>query len=148
VDDVAVPTEDRAGARGEGPPEPTNRAEPSDSGWAYRLGGLRRAVVRLPFGRQIWRVGVGLIGLIIIVVGIILLPLPGPGWLIIFMGLAVWGTEFEWAKRLLGFARRQVARWTSWLLRQPRWLQISCAFLGLLFLAGVLFGSWWLVGRL
>jgi uncharacterized protein (TIGR02611 family) len=102
----------------------------------------------LPFGRQIWRGLVGVVGLAVIVVGVILLPLPGPGWLIIFVGLAIWGTEFTWARRLLTFARAQVARWTEWLRRQSRWVQVLCAVLSMVFLAGVLLGSWWLTRRI
>jgi uncharacterized protein (TIGR02611 family) len=120
----------------------------ADPGRPSRLGGLRRAVVRLPFGRLIWRTAIGFIGLVVIVTGIILLPLPGPGWLIIFLGLAIWGTEFEWAKRLLRFARAQVERWTGWLLARPRWIQLAVGVVGLIFLGGVLFGSWWLVRQI
>jgi uncharacterized protein (TIGR02611 family) len=120
----------------------------AEPGPQSRLGGLRRAVLRLPFGRLIWRTAIGFIGLVVIVTGIILLPLPGPGWLIIFVGLAIWGTEFEWAKRLLRFARAQVDRWTGWLLARPRWIQLVVGVLGLIFLGAVLFGSWWLVRQI
>lgn len=47
-----------------------------------------------------------------------MLPLPGPGWLIIFTGLGLLATEFSWAKRLLRFARATLKRWTAWLGRQ------------------------------
>jgi uncharacterized protein (TIGR02611 family) len=42
------------------------------------------------------------LGLALVLVGIILaLPLvPGPGLLVIFVGLTVLSTEFEWARRL------------------------------------------------
>ena len=43
------------------------------------------------------------LGCIIIVVGIILLPLPGPGWAIIFVGFAVLATEFKQAERVRDF---------------------------------------------
>lgn len=39
------------------------------------------------------------IGVPIIIVGIILIPLPGPGLLIVFAGLFVLSLEFEWAER-------------------------------------------------
>ena len=52
-----------------------------------------------------WRGGIFLVGLAVVVAGVILLPLPGPGWLIIFAGLAIWATEFGWALRVL--------RWTK-----------------------------------
>jgi uncharacterized protein (TIGR02611 family) len=111
----------------------------------HRFGALRRTVLRLPFGLQIWRGVIGVSGLAVIVVGIILLPLPGPGWLIIFLGLGIWGTEFDWARRLLGFARAQVSRWTQWVLGKPRWIQLCVGALCVLFVLGILIGSWWLV---
>ena len=67
---------------------------------------LRRRVnsVRLWFharrgGAQIWRVGVALVELVVVVVGIVLLAAPGPGWLVIFLGLGIWATEFAWQSR-------------------------------------------------
>lgn len=39
-------------------------------------------------------------GLILLVAGIIMLITPGPGWLFIFLGMGLWGTEFHWAHRL------------------------------------------------
>jgi uncharacterized protein (TIGR02611 family) len=95
-------------------------------------------------GRLVWRVVVTLIGVAIIAVGIVLLPLPGPGWLIIFAGLGVLSTEYEWAKRLLRFARDRVGRWTDWVVRQPRLIQAFVSLLGLVFLGAVSFGVWYL----
>jgi uncharacterized protein (TIGR02611 family) len=97
-------------------------------------------------GRLVWRVVVTLIGVAIIAVGIVLLPLPGPGWLIIFAGLGVLSTEYEWAKRLLRFARDQVGRWTDWVVRQSRLVQGFVALLGLVFLGAVSVGVWYLYG--
>ncbi|MCF3964355.1 TIGR02611 family protein [Streptomyces fuscigenes] len=56
----------------------------------------------------VWKVGVFVVGLGVIGGGIILLPLPGPGWLVIFGGVALWGTEFVWAQRMLRWAKRKV----------------------------------------
>jgi uncharacterized protein (TIGR02611 family) len=53
-----------------------------------------------------------------VVGGLVLVPLPGPGWLIVFAGLAVLATEFAWAARTLRFARGTLASWSQWLLRQ------------------------------
>ena len=43
-----------------------------------------------------------IVGVLLILVGIVLsLPLvPGPGLLVVFLGLSVLGGEFEWARRL------------------------------------------------
>ena len=53
----------------------------------------------------VWQGGVFVVGLAVVVGGIILLPLPGPGWLIIFGGMAIWGTEFSWAQRVVRWTR-------------------------------------------
>ncbi|MEO3844889.1 TIGR02611 family protein [Streptomyces sp. CNZ287] len=55
-----------------------------------------------------WQVGVFIVGLAIVIGGIILLPLPGPGWLVIFAGMAVWATEFVWAQIILHWTKRKV----------------------------------------
>ncbi|GLV73551.1 TIGR02611 family protein [Streptomyces hygroscopicus] len=55
-----------------------------------------------------WQVGVFVVGLAVVVVGIIMLPLPGPGWLVIFAGMAIWATEFVWAQLVLAWTKRKV----------------------------------------
>jgi uncharacterized protein (TIGR02611 family) len=40
------------------------------------------------------------LGFTVVITGIILLPLPGPGWLVIFAGFAILATEFEFAERV------------------------------------------------
>lgn len=50
--------------------------------------------------------------------GIVAIPYPGPGWLIVFAGLAILASEFEWAKRVLHYARGKYDAWTDWLGRQ------------------------------
>ncbi|WP_149183814.1 TIGR02611 family protein [Streptomyces sp. TRM49041] len=55
-----------------------------------------------------WQVGVFLIGLAVVVVGVIMLPLPGPGWFVIFAGMAIWATEFVWAQLVLRWTKRKV----------------------------------------
>ncbi|MGZ4595141.1 MAG: TIGR02611 family protein [Actinomycetes bacterium] len=65
-----------------------------------------------------YRALVAVAGFAIIVTGLVLIPLPGPGWLIVFAGLALLATEFVWAERLLNFARAKVRSWTDWVTRQ------------------------------
>jgi uncharacterized protein (TIGR02611 family) len=103
---------------------------------------LRARVHRLPGGRIAWRVAIAILGLLIVVAGVILLPLPGPGWLIIFVGLGVWAMEFAWAERLLSRARRFVRRWTAWVLGRPRWVQLLIGGAGLVLVVGAAVGSW------
>ena len=44
---------------------------------------------------------VSIIGATIILIGVPLLVLPGPGTVVIVLGLALLGTEFLWARRLM-----------------------------------------------
>ncbi len=111
-------------------------ARPRPSRWAW-LGSVRAAVRRLPGGWLVWRVFVTLAGLIVIAIGAVLIPLPGPGWLIVFLGLGIWSTEYAWAQRLSLRVRREVGRWWTWLARQPRWLQLLIGTLGLAFTAAI-----------
>jgi uncharacterized protein (TIGR02611 family) len=107
---------------------------------ARRLSGLRAWVFRRPGGRMAWRVAVAIAGLVVVVFGIVLLVIPGPGWVVIFLGMSIWATEFSWAKSLLTFARRQVGKWTDWIRRQPRWLGIVIGGAGLVVVGAVV---WW-----
>lgn len=69
--------------------------------------------------RQSRRIGIGIVGGMLLIVGIIAIPYPGPGWLIVFTALAILATEFAWAQRLLDYAKRHYDAWVEWLKRQP-----------------------------
>ncbi|UQA96480.1 TIGR02611 family protein [Streptomyces halobius] len=55
-----------------------------------------------------WQVGIFVLGLTVVTVGVIMLPLPGPGWLVIFAGMAIWASEFVWAQLVLRWTKRKV----------------------------------------
>ncbi|MET9802091.1 TIGR02611 family protein [Streptomyces sp. NPDC006368] len=55
-----------------------------------------------------WQVGVFIVGLAVVGTGVVMLPLPGPGWLVIFAGMAIWATEFVWAQLVLRWTKRKV----------------------------------------
>jgi uncharacterized protein (TIGR02611 family) len=74
-------------------------------GWAGQV--LRRVF------RTARRLGILLVGTGIVVLGILLIPLPGPGWAVVIAGLAVLATEFTWAERLLEFTKRHAAKATG-----------------------------------
>jgi uncharacterized protein (TIGR02611 family) len=52
------------------------------------------------------RVIVSIIGVTVILIGIALLVLPGPAFIVIPIGLAILATEYAWARRWLKKARR------------------------------------------
>ena len=103
----------------------------------------RAWVFAKPGGAWLWRGGIALLGLAIVSGGLLLIPLPGPGWAIVFLGLAVWATEFVWAQRLLRFGRRLLKDWSEWIKGQSRWIQGLIGLVGLAFLAGLAWFGWW-----
>jgi tellurite resistance protein TerC len=48
---------------------------------------------------------VGLIGGTVLLLGVVMIVLPGPALLVIPLGLAILGTEFAWARRVIKKAR-------------------------------------------
>lgn len=59
-----------------------------------------------------------MVGAVVLALGVIAIPYPGPGWAIVFVGLAILASEFAWARRVLRYARRRYDAWTDWLGRQ------------------------------
>lgn len=100
------------------PDEVLEDDEPLSDDWAWR-----RRLRAKPKINQIYRIGVGVVGTLVVIVGIIAIPFPGPGWLIVFAGLGILATEFAWASRLLAFARAKVRAWEQWLRPQPWWVK-------------------------
>ena len=64
--------------------------------------------------RQTWRAGVALVGGLVVLAGVVMLVLPGPGLLTIAAGLALLALEFEAARdlrdQLAGWVRARVLR--------------------------------------
>jgi uncharacterized protein (TIGR02611 family) len=53
------------------------------------------------------RIGVTIVGGILLLVGLVMMVTPGPGILLIIAGLAVLGTEYVWAQRALNYAKEK-----------------------------------------
>ncbi len=112
-------------------------------------GGLKRRWARWRDGLRerrraefVYRIAVAVVGLVVLGVGILAIPYPGPGWAIVFVGLGILATEFTWARRLLAYARERYDKVMDWFKRQGLWVQV----LGALFTAAIVVGSLWLLG--
>lgn len=95
-----VPADERAGTPGRG----TGR-------------GIRRTLVR--FRARIrsnvllnttWRIGIFVVGWVIVLAGLVMMVAPGPGIAAIVVGFAILATEFVWARHLLRRARRAAVK--------------------------------------
>jgi uncharacterized protein (TIGR02611 family) len=73
---------------------------------------MRAWARRRPVTNAVWRASVLLVGFTIVIAGIAMLVLPGPGWVAIFLGLAVLSSEFAWAHRFYGPLKR-VFEWAK-----------------------------------
>ncbi|OGW47154.1 MAG: hypothetical protein A2Y66_03410 [Nitrospirae bacterium RBG_13_41_22] len=62
-----------------------------------------------PFNK-IKRLIIGVIGFTILLIGIVLIILPGPAFLVIPAGLVILATEFAWARRLLKKVKQQIKK--------------------------------------
>jgi uncharacterized protein (TIGR02611 family) len=95
-----------------------------------------------PLADLAYRVTVAVIGLAVLAVGILAIPYPGPGWAIVFAGLAILATEFDAAKRVLKWVRVRYDAVMAWFGRQ----HIAVKSLSALLTAAVVVVTVWLLG--
>ncbi|WUQ89021.1 TIGR02611 family protein [Kitasatospora purpeofusca] len=90
-----------------------------------------------------WQVAVFLVGLAVVALGVVMLPLPGPGWVVIFLGMGIWATEFVWAQLALRWTRRKVAEAAQKALDpKVRRRNLTLTAIGLVLIAAL--GGWYL----
>jgi uncharacterized protein (TIGR02611 family) len=92
-------------------------------------------------GRLALKIGVGIVGGLVVAIGIILIPFPGPGWAIVILGLAILAVEFHWARGVLAFTKRHVQSWTHWIARQSLPIRALIGVVGMLFISAVVWAS-------
>ena len=107
-----------------------------------QLDGFRQRVRSTRTGRLTLQLVVGIFGAAVVALGIVLIPFPGPGWLIVLAGLAILAVEFVWAQRLLGFTRGQLESWWHWLGQQHSLVRLTVGLVSLLFVGLVVWLSW------
>jgi uncharacterized protein (TIGR02611 family) len=115
-----------------------------NAGVRSRLVAVRARVRRVPGGALLWRIGITVAGILVIAVGVVLLPLPGPGWLIIFAGLGLLATEYTWAARVLSRSRGLVVRWTRWAAQQHLAVRLTLIVTTVAVVGALVLGAWWL----
>ena len=90
-------------------------SEDPDAGPRRMLATLRARMQHRRWLRVTYKVVVTLVGGAVTATGVLLLVLPGPGWLLIFLGLGILGTEFPVVRRLTDRMKAVVLRvWARW----------------------------------
>jgi uncharacterized protein (TIGR02611 family) len=75
---------------------------------------LREWIHARPHVHLVYKVLVGIVGGLIVIVGLALVPLPGPGWLVVFIGLTVLASEFHFFHRIITWLRAKLHRFWDW----------------------------------
>lgn len=65
-----------------------------------------------------------LLGGLVVLVGVVTIPYPGPGWLIVFAGLAILAQDYPAAQRILDTAKAKYDAWQNWLTSQTIYIRI------------------------
>lgn len=90
-----------------------------------------------------WRAIVFGLGWTVVATGLLMLVLPGPGWAVVFLGLAILGSEFAWAHQLLRRSR-EWARKAARKARDPAQRRRNLVLLGFGLLLVALAATWYL----
>ncbi len=66
-------------------------------------------------------------GFAVLILGLIAIPLPGPGWLIVGVGLAILARDFVWAERMLNIVRKRLPQDADGKIPPKTWVMIGVA---------------------
>ena len=103
-----------------------------------------RATIRANrIANAFWRTAIFFIGFFLVGVGIVLLILPGPGWLLIFLGFVTLATEFAWASNLLAPLRVRLEKAKIAGRKPAWWIYVLFTIFGIL----TFIASWWVWTR-
>jgi uncharacterized protein (TIGR02611 family) len=106
-----------------------------------QLESIRDRIRTTRTGRLTLQIVIALVGLLVVLIGIVLIPFPGPGWLIVIGGLAIWAIEFVWAQRLLTFTKDRLEQWWHWLRRQHWAVRLLAGAIGVVLVGSVVWMS-------
>ncbi len=92
----------------------------------------------------LYRMLVGFTGGLVLAGGILAIPYPGPGWAIVFVGLAILASEFAWARHTLKSVKDRYDRFMKWFAGRPKWMRATGTVLTTVLVVGTL----WMIGAL
>jgi uncharacterized protein (TIGR02611 family) len=116
--------------------------EPEEDRWRWR-----RKIRENPRKLIVYRIAVGLLGLLLIALGLVSGPIPGPGGIpLMLLGLAVWSSEFEWAHQLMMWFKKELHRYRTWSRSKKIMFWVAffccCGLLGYLYMLSLGIPGW------
>jgi len=79
----------------------------SEAGLPSSMAGCVGGPMSLTTVEQVRRIFRIVAGFTLLLVGVVMIITPGPGWLVIFLGLGLLAAEFVWARRLMDRIRHE-----------------------------------------
>ena len=70
------------------------------------------------------KVLIGFAGWAVLLLGVVMIPYPGPGWAVVFVGLSILATEYAWASDVHQYARGKYDAWLRWMKVQPLYIRM------------------------
>ncbi len=107
----------------------------------HRLRAFRAWVAARPTLNLAYRIGIGVVGTIVLAVGILAIPYPGPGWAMVFAGLGILASEFAWAQHVLRWVRHRYRKVMAWYSARGLGIRV----LGVLLTAAVVVATLWVL---
>lgn len=92
-----------------------------------------------------------LIGWLVVIIGLITIPFPGPGWFTVFVGVGILSLELAWPNKLLGWGIRQYDKFEDWWRPQNKavkgfWIAVMLLIIWIVF--AFIFWFMWRSGTL
>lgn len=103
---------------------------------------FRGRIAASPTLNLAYRIGVGVVGTVVLAVGVLAIPYPGPGWAMVFAGLGILATEFSVARRVLRWVGDQYKRVMAWYMARGPFVRVLAA----LFTCALVVATLWLLG--
>lgn len=75
------------------------------------------------FGNKTRKTLIGFVGWAVLLLGIVMIPYPGPGWVVVFIGLSILAREFQWASDMHDYTHAKYHDWQKWLKVQPAYIK-------------------------
>lgn len=69
------------------------------------------------------KIAFAIIGWLVLLIGIVMIPYPGPGWAVVFAGLLILSKEYHWARRLLKYSKHRYESYQHWVSLQPLYIR-------------------------
>ncbi|MFF0544373.1 TIGR02611 family protein [Nocardia thailandica] len=111
-------------------------------GWKARGRAFRGHVRKRPTLNLAYRVGIAVVGGLVLLLGIVTIPYPGPGWALVFAGFGILATEFRWARHALHWIRGKYQAVMNWYTSRGWPLKI----LGAVLTVAIVVATLWLLG--